>query len=87
MKVVAMPIEMISYTNKSGDIKPLRFRIEGEDNTGKVVKIDNVIIRELEKLAGNPMLLFRCQSLIDDIEKQFELKYDLRTCKWMLYKI
>jgi hypothetical protein len=87
MKVVAQPIEMISYTNKSGDIKPLRFRIEGEDASGKVIKINNVIIKELEKLAGNPMFVYKCQSLIDNVEKQFEIKYDLRTCKWMLYKI
>ena len=87
MKVIAKPIEVISYTNKTGDIKPLRFRIEGEDESGKVVKVDNVIIKEHEKLAGNPMLVFKCQSLIDDVEKQFEIKYELRTCKWILYKI
>lgn len=87
MKVIAKPIEVISYTNNKGDIKPLRFRIEGEDNSGKVVRVDNVIIKEREKLAGNSMLVFKCQSLIDDVEKQFEIKYDLRTCKWILYKI
>jgi hypothetical protein len=87
MKVIAKPIEVISYTNNKGDIKPLRFRIEGEDSTGKVIKVDNVIIKEREKLAGNSMLVFKCQSLIDDVEKQFEIKYELRTCKWILYKI
>lgn len=87
MKVIAKPIEMIAYTNKTGDIKPLKFRIEGEDNTGKVVKVDNVIIKEHEKLAGNSMLVYKCQSVIDNVMKQFEIKYDLRTCKWILYKI
>ena len=40
-----------------------------------------------EKLAGNEMLVFKCQSLIDGVLKMFEIKYELRTCKWILFKI
>lgn len=49
MKVIAKPIEVISYTNNNGDIKPLRFRLQTEDDSVKVIKIDKVIIKELEK--------------------------------------
>ncbi|MCB2290593.1 hypothetical protein LGK97_12525 [Clostridium sp. CS001] len=87
MKIVAKSIEVVSYTDDKGDIRPLRFRIQNEDQTTKVVKIDKVITKETEKLAGNYMLVFKCQSLIDNIQRLFEIKYELQTCKWMLFKI
>ena len=87
MKVVGKPIEVISYTDDKGDIRPLRFRLKIEDDTVKVIKVDKVIVKETEKLAGNIMFIFKCQSLIDNVLKLFEIKYDLKTCKWMLYKI
>ena len=87
MKIVAKPIQMISWTDEKGEIHPIRFRITKEDESCSVIKVDRVITRDLEKLAGNQMINFRCQSVIKGIEIPFELKYELGTCKWMLYKI
>lgn len=87
LKIVAQPIEVVSYTDDKGDIRPLRFRLKTEDDSMKVIKVDKVIVKGTEKLAGNIMFVFRCQSLIDNVLKLFEIKYDLKTCKWMLYKI
>lgn len=87
MKIIAKPIEVISYTNNSGELRPLRFRIELEDKTERVIKIDKIIVRENEKLAGNNMLIFRCQSIINNIEVIFEIKYEINTCRWILFKI
>lgn len=87
MKVLAQPIEVISYTDSKGDIRPLRFRLQIDDEPLKVIKIDKIIFKQLEKFAGNPMLMFRCQSLEENVERIFEIKYELNTCKWILYKI
>ena len=74
MKIVAKPIEVISYTDDKGDIRPLRFRLETEDNSVKVIKIDKVIVKETEKLAGNLMLVFKYQSLAKNKHKLDNLK-------------
>lgn len=87
MKVLAQPIEMISYTNDRGEIRPIRFRIQTEDGTVKVIKIDKVMVKEIEKLAGNQMIVFNCQSVINNDIRRFEIKYELKTCKWILFKI
>jgi hypothetical protein len=87
MKVLALPVEMVSYTDNKGCIKPIRFRMQIDDEPMKVIKIDKVIVKETEKLAGNIMLVYKCQSLIDNTIKLFEIKYELATCKWMLFKI
>jgi len=87
MKVLAQPIEVISYTNDKGEIRPLRFRLQIEDEPMKVIKINKIIHKQLEKFAGNPIILYRCQSSEGNVEKVFEIKYELSTCKWLLYKM
>ena len=78
---------MVYYTDNKGSINPIRFRMQVEDEPMQVVKIDKIIVKETEKLAGNIMIVFKCQSLIDNVIKLFELRYEISTCKWILYKI
>jgi len=87
MKVLALPIEMVSYTDNKGNIKPIRFRMQVDEEPMQVIKIDKVIVKETEKLAGNIMHVYKCQSLIQNTIKLFEIKYELSTCRWILFKI
>ena len=87
MKVVAKPIEMVTYTDTKGNINPVRFKITKEDETSSVVKIDKVISVDKEKLAGNNMLVYKCQSAVNGADKLYEIKYELSSCRWMLFKI
>ncbi|WP_392485969.1 hypothetical protein ACER0A_013780 [Haloimpatiens sp. FM7315] len=87
MRVLKKSIEVISYTDLKGEIYPLRFRIATKDETLKVIKINKILQRTTEKIAGNTMIVFRCQSLMKGTLKLFEIKYEISTCKWILYKI
>lgn len=87
MKVIAKPIQMVAWFDEKGTVHPVRFKIEMEDEETKVIKIDRIVKRDMEKLAGNPMLVFTCRSLIDGVEKVFEIKYEIGTMRWMLFKI
>ena len=84
LKVIAKPIQMIAWFNKDGSINPIRFKIDEEES--KVIKIDRILKRDKEKLAGNVMEKFVCSSCIDGIEKIFEIKYDVTKYKWILFK-
>lgn len=85
MKVVAKPIQMIAWFNKDGSINPIRFKVEEDGD--KVIKVDRVLKAERERLAGNIMEKFTCSSVIDGIEKLYEVKYDSKSYKWILFKI
>lgn len=87
MKVYMRPIESIVWFTRDGIPHPLRYRIRAEDSTYQTVKIGRVIARTEEKTAGNRMLIFRCEAEINGLIKICELKYELNTCKWYLYKI
>ena len=87
MKVLTLPIEMVSYTDEKGFLWPVRFRMQITNEPKQVIKIDRVIAKQTERFAGNIMIVYKCQSLIDNVIKLFEIKYELATCKWILYKI
>lgn len=87
MKVLMKNIEVISYSNCEGIIRPIRFRWLEDGQEPKIIKIDRILDRKEEKLAGNRMLVFTVQSIIDNVERIFEMKYEINTCKWYLYKI
>ena len=82
MRILMTPIEVIAHFKDDGTIHPLRFKLN-EDT----IRIEQVVSMTEEKLAGNKMLCFRCQSEIDGVLKPFEIKYEVGTCKWFLWKM
>lgn len=81
------PIEMIAWFPKDKFPIPLRYRMVDENMENKVIKVDKVLFKEEEKIAGNRMILYRCESVIENTQRVFELKYEISTCKWFLFKI
>lgn len=85
MKVVAKPIDMVAWFDSDG-IHPSRFKIKGKEGD-VVVKIEKIIKKDSERLAGNPMVVFTCESEINGQLKPYEIKYEINTMKWILFKI
>lgn len=86
MKLVMKPIEIITTHNQQGIITPVKFKVPGSEPV-RIVRVDSVIERKSEKIAGNPMQVFLCQTCMADRVIQFELKYEINTLKWYLAKI
>jgi len=87
MKVFMKPIEMIAWFTLDGCPRPIRFRMLQPDHSSLVVKVDRIVDQKEEKLAGNRMMVFICQSIIEGVQRIYELKYEISTCKWFLYKL
>jgi len=81
MKTKMTPIEVLAHF-ENGNPHPIRFKL-----TDKEIKIERVVSVTEEKLAGNKMLCFRCQSEIKGELRPFEIKFELGTCKWFLWKM
>lgn len=84
MNRIAKTVEMVAWFDDKGKINPVKFRVEGEEDT-RVIKINKILNREYERLAGNPMWKFKCSSIIDGIESVYNIKYDVMSCKWLLF--
>lgn len=87
MKTIMRPIEVLVWMETDGSQRPLRFRLENEDGEMVVVRVEQILSRSEERQAGNPMAIYACQGQIHGQQRRFELKYEIRTCKWYLYKI
>ena len=86
MKVIAKPVQMIAAFDEKGVPSPLRFRIE-EDGARHIVKVDKIVSTESIRPAGMDAFVFRCQSEIRGVMKQYELVYRVKPHHWELYKI
>jgi hypothetical protein len=86
MKTIMRPIEALVWMEPDGDVRPLRFRLEDEAGEMVVVRVE-VLTRTEERQAGNPMIVYACQGQVRGRVRRFELKYEIRACKWYLYKI
>lgn len=82
MKVLIAPIEIIAKFDMYGKPAPVRFR-----HGDQVINVEQVLNVTEEKLVGNRMKIFTCQSEVVDEMKRFEIKFELRTCKWYLWKM
>lgn len=82
MKILAQPIEMIAKFDTQGNPIPVRFKTQ----KGNVIDVQQVLKVTSEKLAGNVMLIFECFSEFNDKSFRYELKFELQTCKWILWR-
>jgi len=87
MKVLMKQIKMVAWFAENGVLTPVRFQLKSAGDELVTIKVGNIFERNEEKLAGNRMMIYRCQSEIDGVEKLYELKYEVGTCKWYLWKM
>jgi len=82
MEIVSTPITILAHFDLNGTPHPLRFKLADREH-----KVEQVVAVTEERLAGNKMLCFKCQSEIDGELKPFEIKFEKSTCKWFLWKM
>ncbi len=87
MKILMKTVDMICLSSSDGRITPLKFRFSEDGQEPRVVRIDRIISTKEEKLAGNRMIVFTVQSIMEGVERVFEMKYEIQTFKWYLYKL
>lgn len=86
MKVLNKEVDMIVWFNPEGQVRPIRFRLT-EDDEKIVIEVNKVIHITEEKISGKKVRTFKCQSIVNGIEKTYELRYHSDELKWILFKI
>ena len=82
MKILSAPISVLAHFETDGTPHLIRFKLADE-----TIKIEQVVSVTEEKLAGNKMLIFRCQSEFDGELRLFEVKFEVGICKCFLWKM
>lgn len=86
MKVIAKPIQMVASFDDKGAVRPIKFRWY-HNGENQVIQVDQILSQQAQKIAGTPMLLFDCNSTINNQLVYYQLKYDVTANTWILFKI
>jgi hypothetical protein len=78
MKILNEPIKVMAVFDTNGKIEPVKFRLDD-----KVVRIEKIMKTYEENIIGNTRVVFVCLHNGKDI---FELKYEVDTKTWYLFK-
>lgn len=90
MKVINKPIEMIARYDIRGVPSPYRFRMITEDESRKVIQVNRIIYQERVKElfpSKQYCYIFLCSSVDGGLMIEYELKFQIETCKWVLYRM
>ena len=80
------PVDVISMCSASGDIRPLRLRMEDEQHQLLRIDIDEVISVKEVQYVGIEAQIFLCRATVREKKWLFELKYTIRTHSWCLHR-
>ena len=81
------PVEMISICSTEGRILPVRFRFEAEDRSIRTVQISEVVSAKEISYVGIEAILYVCKAQMEELERLLELKYTVRTHRWVLFRV
>ena len=80
------PVDVISVCSASGEIRPLRLRMEDEAHGLLRVDIDEVINTRQVQYVDIEATVFLCRATVRNERWIFELKYTIRTHTWCLMR-
>lgn len=83
---VNIPIQMMTVTDTSGKINPIRFRFEAEDHHIETVMIDRTVSRDESNYAGIREKRFICTAVIGEVRKTMEIRYHTGNQKWRIFQ-
>ena len=84
MKRIMKPIRIVAWSDEEGLWTPVRFQVEDSEEARVTIRVEKVLLRSEERTAGQRVINFRCRSTVDDRIRQYELCYELSTCRWYL---
>lgn len=80
------PVDVISVCSASGEIRPLRLRLEDSQHQLLRIDIDEVVSTKQVQYVGIEAQIFLCRATVQGRKWLFELKYTIRTHSWCLHR-
>ena len=80
------PVDVICVCSASGEIRPLRIRMEDEKHQLLRIDIDEVISSKAVQYVGIEATIFLCRATIQGKSRLFELRYTIRSHNWCLLR-
>lgn len=86
MNTLNKAIEVIAFNKENGDIIPFRFRVTTEDGEQYVYDLKVISIDSLKEDKSS-FVKYSCQIEQNNRTQPCEIRYDIKSMTWSLYKI
>ena len=80
------PVDVISMCSASGEIRPLRLRMEDEAHQLLRIDIEEIISSKEIQYVGIEATVYLCRATVRERKWLFELKYTIRSHTWSLLR-
>lgn len=80
-----IPVDVIAVFNTLGNIKPAYIRLENEDHSLITYQITTIHFSKEEKHAGISNIVYVCDILAGENQRQINIAYNLQSHKWFLH--
>jgi hypothetical protein len=89
MNVLNIIVETVAKYNEEGIPTPIKFKWVHDDESKVTIKVQKIIQSELirNRHTKDYYYTFLCESCINNIIIQYEIRYDVARYKWMLYRM
>ena len=86
MNIVDKSIQVVIRTDGAGIVKPLSFFIK-DDESREVINFKRLVRRDKEKIGGDDTYTFTCEIIKDNMKMLCDLRLNLSTNEWILYRM
>lgn len=87
MGIVNKPVQVVTTIDKAGLVKPVCFFVIEDDGTSEVINVERLIRRDKEKIDGRIIYTFTCEIIKESMKVLCDLRLDIDTDEWTLYRI
>lgn len=87
MEVLLKPIEVVANFSPEGRISPIRFRVITDETGYETIYINNISRRRRERAGKSFIDIYTCTGQVMGAEKLLELKYEISSGEWSLYRM
>lgn len=81
-----LPLQMIAVCDPNGRLEPLRFRFEDPEHCLHTAQVTALLDTRAVEYAGAEAFHYVCRARLEGREKLFELRYAIRTHRWVLLR-
>lgn len=86
LRTVNIPIQMMTVTDTSGKMNPLRFRFEAADHHIETVMIEKTECRDESNYAGVREKRFICTAVVGKMRRVMEIRYHVANQQWRIFQ-
>ncbi len=87
MDVLLKPIEVVASFTQNGRISPIRFRVITDESGYETIFVSRISRRRRERTGKSFIDIYTCTGQVLGKEKLFELKYEITSGEWTLYRM